>query len=223
VGSGRNGQGAFHTLALHFDGFEWSVVPTVNPGSTGNVLYGVSAVSANDVWAVGQKIGDAGPDQALVEHWNGFSWSEVPVPHPSDASTQFIGVTSADQAVRAVGDAQDGVVSLRTFAEARDHRTFSIVDTANPSVRDDRLAGVALLGDTWAVGNYIDEASGSQSTLIERSDGHAWVQVSSPNPSSDGDNQLAAVAATAANDLWAVGVFDGPDAAQTLVLHRCAP
>ena len=48
-----------------------------------------------------------------------------------------------------------------------------------------------------------------------------WARVPSPNPSADGDNQLAAVAEVGRHDLWAVGAFDGPDAAQTLILHRC--
>ena len=48
-----------------------------------------------------------------------------------------------------------------------------------------------------------------------------WNRVPSPSPGGDGDTELAAIAEVGRHDLWAVGRFDGPDAAQTLALHRC--
>src|SRR5438552_19193179 len=38
----------------------WSVVPSPNVGTSLNYLWGVAAVSANDVWAVGAYIGGSG-------------------------------------------------------------------------------------------------------------------------------------------------------------------
>src|SRR5262249_14439229 len=144
VGSGRDGEDAFHTLALHFDGRAWSVVPTVDPGSRGNVLYGVVALSPVDAWAVGQKIDDRDPHQALIEHWDGVRWSEAPAPRTADHSSQLLAVAAAGCGdIRTVGDAQDGVKSLRTFAETSTHGVFSIQATDNPSTDDNRLAGVA--------------------------------------------------------------------------------
>jgi hypothetical protein len=225
VGSGRDDEGPFHTIALHFDGRAWSRVPTPNPGATGNVLYGVVAASSDDVWAVGQQIGNAGPDEALVEHWDGNRWSVVPAPGAGAASTQLIAVdVAAGDDVRAVGDAQDGVVSLRTFALTSEGTAFSVQRTANPSVGDNRLMGVTAVndGESWAVGSFLDEGSGSLQTLIVTGGEHGvWSPVTSPNPSDGGDNQLAAVTTVGAHDLWAVGGFDGPNAAQTLVVHRC--
>jgi hypothetical protein len=225
VGSGRDGQGAFHTLALHFDGRSWSVVPTVDPGSNGNVLYGVVALSPVDAWAVGQKIGDADPDQALIEHWDGVRWSEASAPRTADHSSQLLAVAAAGPGhVRAVGDAQDGVHSLRTLAESSDCGLFSIQATANPSTDDNRLAGVVSVSadETWSVGNFRDAKSGNQQTIILRGgEGGTWKQQPSPNPSPDGDNQLGGVSKAGPHDLWAVGAFDGPNAAQTLILHRC--
>ena len=60
------------TLVEHWNGSAWSVVPSPNVGgSYDNALYGVAAVSANDVWAVGHD-GDPITGQTLVEHWNGM-------------------------------------------------------------------------------------------------------------------------------------------------------
>ena len=64
------------TLALHWDGAAWSVVatPNIGQGFLANSLYGVSAVSSDDVWAVG--IGQ----QAMTVHWDGARWRVVPNP-----------------------------------------------------------------------------------------------------------------------------------------------
>jgi hypothetical protein len=226
VGSGRDDEGAFQAIVLHFDGRRWSPVPPVQAGTNGNVLYGVVANNPNDVWAVGQQIGDAPPDQALVEHWDGVTWTVVPSGVTGvAASTQLLAVdVPSGKDVRAAGDAQDGVVSLRTFAVSGEKGTFQVQGTADPATGDNRLSGVAAVkGDeSWAVGSFLDDASGSLQTLIVTGGEDApWTEVPSPNPSSDGDNQLSTVTKIGKSDLWAVGGFDGPDAQQTLILHRC--
>src|SRR5205823_14285450 len=45
--------GFYDTLTEHWDGTQWTIVPSPNPGTQLNLLYGVSAVSSSDVWAVG--------------------------------------------------------------------------------------------------------------------------------------------------------------------------
>jgi hypothetical protein len=87
VGSANNGGS---TLALHWNGTTWSLVPSPNgtarAGINRNTLYSVSAFSGSDVWAVGvqasSSVGGAGQPiylgYALIEHWNGSAWSEVP-------------------------------------------------------------------------------------------------------------------------------------------------
>jgi hypothetical protein len=143
----------------------------------------------------------------------------------SAASTQLIAVDQANRGdVRAVGDAQDGVVSLRTFAVSSETGRFSVQPTADPAVGDNRLTGVAAVDDdeSWAVGSYLDDTSGNLQTLIVTGGERApWTQAPSPNPSTDGNNQLSTVTSVRGGGLWAVGAFDGPDAAQTLTLHRC--
>src|SRR5258705_5065600 len=41
------------SLIEHWNGTQWSVVPSPNPSSSLNILYGVAAVAENDVWTVG--------------------------------------------------------------------------------------------------------------------------------------------------------------------------
>jgi hypothetical protein len=62
------------TLIEHWNSIrgKWSVIPSPNPPSAYlNVLWGVSAASRTDVWAVGTT--DYG--STLIVHWNGTSWS----------------------------------------------------------------------------------------------------------------------------------------------------
>jgi hypothetical protein len=64
------------TVTEYWDEKAWTIVPSPNPSSSLNILSGVSATSANDVWAVGSY------DSAntLMEHWDGKTWSIVPSP-----------------------------------------------------------------------------------------------------------------------------------------------
>jgi hypothetical protein len=69
-------------------------------------------------------------------------------------------------------------------------------------------------------GNGNGNNSGNNQTIIEQWNGTSWSIVSSPNPGS-GNNILGAVAATSANDVWAVGGFDNGKGTKTLVEHFC--
>src|SRR5206468_772800 len=80
VGYQTDSHGKFGTLTAHFDGRAWSIVPSPDPGSIGNQLYGVAARAANDVWAVGGRVDSRSPDRALILHWTGHTWSEVAAP-----------------------------------------------------------------------------------------------------------------------------------------------
>jgi hypothetical protein len=76
------------TLIEHWDGTSWKIVssPNVGPNSQyqSNQLYGITAISANDIWAYGSYFASDGSEQqsTLVEHWNGTAWTIVPSPSP---------------------------------------------------------------------------------------------------------------------------------------------
>lgn len=71
--------GQAFSLAEHWNGTAWTVVPTPSPDAGLNILSGVAAVSATEAWAVGQSVaashvwaaGDfsnGGPSQAFAIH-----------------------------------------------------------------------------------------------------------------------------------------------------------
>src|SRR5215470_3798380 len=69
--------GPLLSLAEHWNGTAWKVVPTPDPGTSINFLRAVSAFSASNVWAVGHA-----DDSTLILHWNGTAWAQKPSPSP---------------------------------------------------------------------------------------------------------------------------------------------
>jgi hypothetical protein len=70
------------TLIAHWDARHWRFVPSPNIND-GSILQSVSAVSGNDVWAVGASyvgFGEISSSRVLVEHWDGRVWQIVPGP-----------------------------------------------------------------------------------------------------------------------------------------------
>ena len=60
----------------------WSVVPSPNVAAYSNILYGITALSANNAWAVGYYINaSSNIDQTLTEQWNGTGWNVVSSPN----------------------------------------------------------------------------------------------------------------------------------------------
>ena len=96
----------------------WSVVPSANPGTTDNHLYGVKAVGPEDVWAMGQQVGASGPDQALIEHWDGRQWSVVPSAGHGTASAMLFSITTGDGGVWAVGQTAWSTAPIPVAARA---------------------------------------------------------------------------------------------------------
>src|SRR5205814_164972 len=70
--------GFYYTLTEHWDGTQWTIVTSANPGKA-NHLEGLAAVSSNDVWAVGEYSSLAVVGfQPIILHWNGTAWTVAP-------------------------------------------------------------------------------------------------------------------------------------------------
>jgi hypothetical protein len=64
------------TMTLHWNGTNWSMVPSPDPGPKGNVLNDVADVSPSDAWAVGTYASSSCSTAAMVIlHWNGTAWT----------------------------------------------------------------------------------------------------------------------------------------------------
>lgn len=219
------------TLIEHWNGMNWSIVPSPDPGAGGNDLLGVANLSATDIWAVGDFLNGAqstGP--TLIEHWDGAHWHVVSSPNVESKSNILAGVAAvSSKDIWAVGEAYDSG-NGPSLIEHWNGQVWSIVSSPNaPSFAYASLTSVTALSakDVWAVGysaNNNDNPSGggfvSEPTLIEHWDGIAWNIVPSPN-SPFKYNQLKSVIAVKANDIWAVGAsFDSfYGVSHTLIEH----
>jgi hypothetical protein len=98
----ENSQGQYGgALMEHWDGIQWSLVnaPVLGFATT---MYGLSAVSSTDIWAVGYiwKVGTS--YTPVTEHWNGTRWSAQDTPDPSKAAELF-GIATNSGRLWAVG------------------------------------------------------------------------------------------------------------------------
>jgi hypothetical protein len=204
-------------LAEHWDGTNWTAYPTPSPGVTQcaslwqNNLNGVAEVSTNDVWAVGFICGAAesgiNPLLTLIEHWDGSRWTVVPSPNPSNYSFLYGVAALSTNDVWAVGQ-NYGAAEPETLVEHWDGTSWSVIPSPNPAGRSAYLGAVAAVSSTdiWAVGDSgACCPSPNLIPLIEHYDGNSWSIVSSPFNADSLFNQLNAVKAVAADDVWAVG------------------
>jgi hypothetical protein len=189
------------------DAATWRVdrLPLLN-GTSAATLKGVSAVTANDVWAVGST-----NDGAVIDHWNGSGWSEVPSPAGACCTLNAVSAASASDVIAVGNDypAPSPGVPGGPLPIAVRWNGSSWSRTAVPSgLQGESLNDVAALSptDAWAVG--VGTTSG---TLALHWNGSAWSRVPSPNPATiDFRLRVNAVSGTSANDVWIVGGQRGP-------------
>ncbi|HEX8006833.1 MAG TPA: alkaline phosphatase family protein [Trebonia sp.] len=220
VGDQQGANDRFETLAEHWNGQNWSVVRTPNPGSTGNHLYAVDAVGPDNVWAVGQQNGTQVPDQALVEHWNGQKWSVVNLPASESGSVLLDGVTVSGGQVWAVGESDTpdggGKALVEHYADGK-WTTPALPET--PAGNWANLYGVAVSGDSvWAVGTYVDPASDTNRALVLQGTGGTWTVNNAPDPGS-GNNIPGAITAIGGN-AWMAGTYTNGGSRMALIEQR---
>src|SRR5215472_11304454 len=215
VGERQSRSDTFRTLVEHWNGRRWAVVPSPNPGSTGNCLFGVAAAGPSDAWAVGQRSGQDA-DTPLVEHWNGHHWHVVTVPSAGLTGSLLQGVAISGRQVWAVGQSDDAAHQARPLVEHLGHGTWTAQLLTGLGSGFSNVTGVAVVDRTvWLVGSALDESSGNLLTLVARNTGSGWQPVMAPNPG-NGDRILGGISATG-RTAWAVGAFDTDSGRNPLV------
>ena len=68
VGSYNNNNKVSQTLIQHWDGSKWRIVPSPNFDLGNNILQGLTVISTNDVWAVGEYANSGNINGTLIEH-----------------------------------------------------------------------------------------------------------------------------------------------------------
>lgn len=159
-------------LIEHWDGQSWSVVPAAPPPSgDGNILRDVSAVAADDVWAVGEYETEAqGVSAPLIEHWDGISWNLVESRAPAFSALLAVDALRSD-AVWAVGGTWNQDLAAKVLAENWGGARWAVDRTPSPGYSS-ALEGVAAISedDIWGVGSVIDQSQ-DRTPMIMRSRG----------------------------------------------------
>ena len=203
------------SVILHWDGQQWNVVS--HPERTGTFnssLNAITALSANDVWAVGDDSYNhpsqyqANVNETLVEHWDGASWKVVPSPSTglNDDLTSVTAVSTND--IWAVGSTDQGMGNSPTNAggpiapegqiEHWDGKSWNIVQQAQSSGPLSEIAAISM-NDIWAVGALAD-AHGVVTSELEHWDGQHWSSVSFSNHSNSALSLVAPIPGT--NEVW---------------------
>jgi hypothetical protein len=200
------------TLIETWNGTAWSLVPSPNPsrGKGYDSLSGVSCVSASFCAAVGYH-GKSPTTKALIETWNGSTWSVASSPeHGSKSSLSGVSCLSASSCTAVGGYSASGLIS-GTLVESWNGSTWSVVPSPNAGTAgNNAFSGVSCLSASFctAVGSYF-ATDGAFQTLAETWNGSTWSVVTTPDTGSNPtDQELQGVSCTSASACISVGSYE---------------
>jgi hypothetical protein len=215
-------------LFEHWNGTTWTAVTSPTPLMSSQFASGITALSPDNVWAVGTD--ETGNQRTLAAHWNGTAWSIVPTPNitnAGDAQNMLTGVSSDSAGdVQASGLADNvGGRNFRVPYVLRWTGTkWVLTKVPNLGSEGSRLNGIQVLSptDAWVAGQTQD-SNGAIRTLTEQFNGSVWTIVASPTPGSVGnlkDSSLDAISAAGGTHLVAVGAREtkGQEGLRTLAI-----
>jgi hypothetical protein len=205
VGYYVNGKFEQQTLIEHYSGGTWTVVPSPSPGALQNILFGVSAISDTDVWAVGAEQDAGGLWHTLAEHWDGSAWSVVTAVDAGKTGNQFYAITAlATDNVYAVGQ-QSGVgFPNQALTEHWDGKSWRVVASALDTTASALPLGITVTGSTVTTVGQQETDTVPYTTYVASGVPGAQSIVSSPNAGSQ-ENDLFGAATAPDGSTWAVG------------------
>ena len=210
VGGAENSKGQEVALTEAWNGAGWTVQSVPSPkGSTGDWLSGVSCTAVNACVAVGSSHTAASMQTALIEMWDGTSWSIQPAPMPSASFSSGLGSVScsAANACTAIGSFTSSVTYKTAFlAESWNGSTWTA--SALPTPADfyyGQLSSISCsaVDACVAVGSYVNQSYTSQA-LVETWNGATWTPQTLGNVPQQGAT-LNSVSCASSNSCVAVG------------------
>jgi hypothetical protein len=209
---------SYHARSLieAWDGSAWHIAATPKLNTERDTLYSAAAVSATDVWAVGDQQSQDGTYGTLIEHWDGKSWSAVPSPDPGASGNHLYGVAAAGpRDIWAVGQ-RNGQDSDAPLVEHWNGHGWTVVDVPTAGLTSGLLQGVAVHGsEVWAVGQS-DDAAHQARPLVEHLRNGTWT-AQQPAGLGSGFSDVTGVAIDNGT-VWAVGSALDPVSGNQLTL-----
>ncbi len=190
-------------------GGTFQVVNSPNVGNLNNRLNGVSAISANDIWAVGETYTINGSGrQTLIQHWDGNSWQIVNSPNADSTSNRLLGVAAVSATDAWAVGLYGGVTGpnwqpLIVRYNGADWTLVPAPSTGSGAAQLNAITARAA-NDVWAVGSFTNASTNWwDQPLIMRWDGATWSII--PSPQIGTSSVLNGVTAIAPDNVWAVG------------------
>lgn len=163
VGETVVGDGPVQPFTEHWDGVEWSIVPTA-PAAEPAVFTAVSASGPNDVWAVGKQTqaGTQNTAVPLVEHWDGTAWRVMTdLPDVGNAELDTVFASGPNDVWAPVLEAWPSSSDLLHW----DGKAWTVVPGPAPAAYGMVYAYVGMGGtgpsDSWAIGTATDISAGA--------------------------------------------------------------
>lgn len=214
------------TLAMRFRDGQWehTATPYVAsyPGGANDFLHAVAALAPDDVWAAGERHGDAGGLSVgawlHVLHYDGSSWSEMPVPAPpGGAGINFSGTRVYDIAALDSDDvwfagmwAEPNTLASVTWRPLAMHWNGSgmtiyptpVLSSGSNSMHLRQISAVSAT-DIWGICRTNTAGGVTLDPTVLHYDGSAWSQVAMPSIGTS--VVLNDISAVAADDVWIFG------------------
>ena len=215
-----NGVGS---IALHWDGTSWTLVPTAPTGQAYEQLNDIACVVADNCWAVGAAGSNqqnpnflpvfpgAVGDQGLIEHYDGSAWSVVPSPTelaPNGGYLSAVTCVSADDCWAAGATTGSSGSMSGTLMQQWDGSAWSVVPSPAGPVGNGILSSVTCLSadQCWAAGSSGTFGSGGSTVLnplIDEWNGSIWTV--QPSPSVTALAFLNTITCAKGDACWSVG------------------
>lgn len=194
-----------HLFVIHWDGSQWTEVPTPMPatqglqGGSGEFIHGIDAAAPNDIWFVGEWMEALqGIRPALAMHWDGsnFTRFDTPLMHAKGDSLEAVAVIAPND-VWAVGGCKTSASGPNAYILHWDGSSWTLQTTATPGILS-RLRDVKAIAsnDVWACGETF--VNNAYRTWFIHYDGSNWTEFMSPTGG-------AGLYAVASNDVYSVG------------------
>jgi hypothetical protein len=166
LGGYVSSSGSSFMTALHWNGSTWTVMSLPNVSTYVNYLRSIVALSAHDVWAVGDEIDNYNSlPHALIEHWNGTQWSVVQNARSSNVSEVLEGITAiSTNSIWAVGVDSPGNNMSQMLIEHWNGTQWSIVQSPVDGNAAELRSTIHIPGSTsmWAVGEAANSVGTNQ-------------------------------------------------------------
>lgn len=211
----QDGFVGYQTIAMHFDGSDWSQVPTpvTPPGMSGAFLWAVEAPASDNVFAVGNRVDPNQLDQIqMVGHalrWDGSEWEMLPDAPPLGRRNDLVDLAMIDSdRFIAIGGHSGPTLGARDkpYVVQWDGNSWSHIEVPVPDGQV-FLESVAVLApdNIWIAGTS-DPFDAPFKPLFLHYDGQSWVIFDAVEFTPYGGT-IRSITAIAPDDIWASGTF----------------